>query len=269
MKIRVCHLKDTDIIFNLVQDTIDRIYPHYYPSGAVSFMKHYHKREQLEKEIENGDVYLSEEDGIAVATGSTEGNGIKRLFVAPEHQGKGYGSHMMDFLEEVVAKRYASAVIDASLPAYELYLKRGYRNLKYHTAPLRGGDVLCYYEMEKVFNKQNTGGNYNNLLFRSIENSGNGEVSETTVFHYHQQGNIVWADYHGGEIAAGVLVGTSDEHGELDFRYRHYNLKNEMRAGICHSVPERTEHGKLRLRESWEWTEGGSGKGTSVIEETE
>ncbi len=269
MNIRKASANDMKMVYRIVHETIDTVYPHYYPNGAVSFMKHYHRTELIQKEIMEENVYLLEDHDTLVATGTIEENGIKRLFVLPEHQGKGYGTQMMDFLEDIVSNKYASAVIDSSLPAYNMYLNRGYYSLHYQTVTLDNDDVLCYHKMEKIFKSAENSGNYNNRFFRTIQNSGNGEVSETTVFHYHQNGNIVWADYHGGQIRAGVLVGTLDENGALDFRYRHYNLNHEMRAGICHSVPERTEHGRLQLRENWEWTEGASGRGTSVIEEME
>ena len=269
MNIRKASADDIKIVYNIVHETIDTIYPHYYPDGAVSFMKHYHRTEIIQKEIMEENVYLLKDCGTFAATGTVEKNGIKRLFVLPKYQGKGYGTQMMDFLEKLVSKKYASAIIDSSLPAYNMYLKRGYYSLHYQTVMLNNNDVLCYHEMEKIFQSAENSENYNNRLFRTIQNSGNGQVSETTVFHYHQNDDIVWADYHGGEIRAGVLVRTLDENGALDFRYRHYNLNNEMRAGVCHSVPERTKHGRLRLRESWEWTEGASGKGTSMIEEME
>ena len=31
-------------------------------------------------------------------------------------------------------------------------------------------------------------------------NSANGEVSEQTVFHYHQKDTVIWAEYAGGDI---------------------------------------------------------------------
>ena len=91
-----------------------------------------------------------------------------------------------------------------------------------------------------------------------------GEVSEQTVFSYHQKDNVIWAEYSGGSIVKGVLIGTMDEENKLHFSYQHINTDGEMRFGTCDSRPE-TVDGKLRFYESWKWTEGE--EGTSVIEE--
>ena len=75
--------------------------------------------------------------------------------------------------------------------------------------------------------------NYNGKKFISIQNSGTGEVGAETVFHYHQKGNIVWAEYSGGEIARGTLIAICNEAGELDMRYQHLNVRGELMTGKC------------------------------------
>jgi hypothetical protein len=34
--------------------------------------------------------------------------------------------------------------------------------------------------------------NYNDRLFKAVSNSENGEVDESTIFHYRQTGDLVW-----------------------------------------------------------------------------
>ncbi|WP_439488067.1 n-acetylglutamate synthase [Algoriphagus sp.] len=109
--------------------------------------------------------------------------------------------------------------------------------------------------------------NYNNRAFRAIQNSENGETSSDTIFHYHQEGNILTANYSGGKILKGHLIGLVDEVGNINMRYHQVNNKGELMTGICHSIPEILESGKIRLHEIWEWTSGDQSKGESVIEE--
>ncbi len=101
-------------------------------------------------------------------------------------------------------------------------------------------------------------------FFCTVENPEGGEVSGKTVFSYHQKGSVVWAEYSGGRIIKGVLLGTMDDAHELRFDYRHINTDGETKSGSCVSQP-RTENGRLRLYENWKWTDGA--EGTSVIEE--
>ena len=49
--------------------------------------------------------------------------------------------------------------------------------------------------------------NLDNKKFVAVENTSNGEVSSQTEFHYHQQGEMIWAEYCGGEILKGFLIG--------------------------------------------------------------
>ena len=85
-----------------------------------------------------------------VGTGSIRGNEICRLFILPEHQAKGYGNRLMDFLEDMVFRKYQAVHIDASFPAESMYLKRGYRIKTYEKIETGGGDYLCYHTMEKA-----------------------------------------------------------------------------------------------------------------------
>lgn len=108
---------------------------------------------------------------------------------------------------------------------------------------------------------------YDGKTLRSVENSPNGEVSGDTTFHYHQDGNIVWAEYSGGDIVRGHLIAVADDDGVLDMRYQHVNNNGELMTGVCTSRPELLPDGRIRLHESWAWTSGDRSSGTSVVEE--
>ena len=109
--------------------------------------------------------------------------------------------------------------------------------------------------------------NYEGRLFRSVENSDNGEVGAETQFEYHQEGPYIWARYGGGEIRLGQLLGEVTPGGKLSFRYHHYNRSGEYRSGQCEATPELLPDGRLRLRERWQWTNGDESRGESVVEE--
>lgn len=109
--------------------------------------------------------------------------------------------------------------------------------------------------------------NYDSKTFRPSMNSENGETSNETIFHYRQDGNILTANYSGGKIKIGHLIGIVDEYGNIDMRYHQININNELMTGICKSRPEFLPNGKLRLHEMWEWTSGDNSKGTSIMEE--
>ena len=108
---------------------------------------------------------------------------------------------------------------------------------------------------------------YNGRVFRSVSNSGSGEVDASTTFHYHQEGALVWAEYSGGAIARGHLIAIADEDSRLDMRYQHINSAGELMTGICRTIPEELPDGRLRLHEIWQWTSGDLSFGESQLEE--
>lgn len=109
--------------------------------------------------------------------------------------------------------------------------------------------------------------NYHNRVFRTQSNSDNGETSDETEFHYKQVGNIVFADYSGGNIKYGHLLGIVSEYGTIEMRYHQINLSGQLMTGRCESIPEILENGKIRLHETWQWTSGDLSKGKSIVEE--
>jgi len=106
-----------------------------------------------------------------------------------------------------------------------------------------------------------------NKHFRLSGNTGNGEVSSATTFHYHQQHNRVWADYAGGDIVQGHLLGFVNEQGMLEIVYHHINKAGKLKTGKCISTIETLPSGRLRLHESWQWTCDDFSEGESVLVE--
>lgn len=133
----------------IVKETIQKVYPHYYPSGAVQFFLDLHSVVRLKEVISSEEIYLVTEHGNIIGTGSIRKNEICRLFILPEYQGKGYGSRLMDLLEARILENYPKVHVDASFPAESMYLKRGYQITSYEKVETENGDFLCYHTMEK------------------------------------------------------------------------------------------------------------------------
>lgn len=140
---------DRDIVTELVRETIKAVYPKYYPAGAVDFFLAHHKPENIASDIEAGKVYVLASDGVIVGTVTIDGNDIARLFVKPSEQGKGHGSKLIDFAENMIFGYSETVRIDSSLPAKAMYIKRGYREKEYRKILTDNGDFLCYDVMEK------------------------------------------------------------------------------------------------------------------------
>ncbi|MBQ8567804.1 MAG: GNAT family N-acetyltransferase [Oscillospiraceae bacterium] len=140
---------DYNIVQEITVDTINEIYPRYYPMGAVRFFLKHHSPENIMSDIKGGIVYLLIDNNKAVGTVTIRNNEICRLFVLPEHQKKGYGGRLIAYAEKLISESCDSAVLDASLPAKEIYMKKGYSVRNAHSIKTDNGDYLCYDVMEK------------------------------------------------------------------------------------------------------------------------
>ena len=142
----------TDIIFNIVQNTVTTIYPKYYPKEVVDFFCQLHSRENITRDIENGNVGILVVDNQIVGTGSHEDNHITRVYVLPKYQKRGCGTYIIKSIETEIADKYDKAWLEASLPAALLYEKLGFVTIKHEQYCMKNGAVLVYEIMEKEFN---------------------------------------------------------------------------------------------------------------------
>lgn len=140
---------DLEQITALVQETIKTIYPKYYPKEVVDFFCQLHCLENIRKDVEDGRVGVLKIDDEIVGTGCYKENHITRVYVKPTAQRKGYGSCIMQCLENAIRYDYDTVNLDASLPACCLYEKRGYKTVKHERWNVENGVVLVYEIMEK------------------------------------------------------------------------------------------------------------------------
>ncbi len=134
MSIKIAQQSDIDIVKDITHTTIKAIYPHYYSNGAVVFFLNHHNDENIKNDISSDCVFLYyDKEHKAVGTVTIKKNEICRLFVLPQYQGNGYGKVLLDFAESEIAKHYDEIILDASLSAKSIYLKRGYKEIEYHT----------------------------------------------------------------------------------------------------------------------------------------
>jgi hypothetical protein len=100
--------------------------------------------------------------------------------------------------------------------------------------------------------------NYDGKVFRS----GSGATAR-----WHQAGDLVWADFAGGDVRRGSLTGRCRPDGSLELAYSMVLAGGEVVAGHCTSTPERLPDGRIRLRERWRRFTPHPTAGLSTIEE--
>ncbi len=91
-----------------------------------------------------------------------------------------------------------------------------------------------------------------------------GVVNADTVFEFTQTGDIAEARYAGGRVKLGRLVGIIS--GDcFEFRYAQVHDDGTLHAGHSNCTLERTDEGKIRIVERYQWAGGGAG--TNIIQE--
>ncbi|WP_086565093.1 hypothetical protein [Streptomyces africanus] len=103
------------------------------------------------------------------------------------------------------------------------------------------------------------------LVLAPVADQAPGQVGTRTRFTYHEKDGEIWAEYTGGDVVRGHLVGTR-EGDRLDFRYVQLKGDGATSSGHCVSTVVELPDGRVRLEESWEW-ESQVGSGTSVVEQ--
>lgn len=152
MRIYEAKAEDFETIVKIVHTTINTIYPMYYPDDVVKYFLNHHSNENIKKAMNNEKIMLvNDGSGNVVGTGTLYNNEIKRMFILPQYQGKSYGAQLLEKLEQLaIDDGHETVVLSASLPAYGLYIDRGYIPIKYNKIITEKGQALCYNEMKKT-----------------------------------------------------------------------------------------------------------------------
>ena len=103
--------------------------------------------------------------------------------------------------------------------------------------------------------------NYDGRRFRA---AGGGDG---TVARYHQDGDLVWADFTGGAIRRGAVTGRCDADGTLRLAYTMVLATGEVIAGRTVNTPRRDADGRILLREEWQRFGEHAASGVSHLEE--
>lgn len=141
------HLDEAE---HIVHQSIRVTYGLHYPPEVVDFfLSKIHTRENIRRDIENHSLWMIRGDEGFVGTGCINGNMLSRVYILPEAQGKGYGTGIMDFLEQTASGTCTSVRLSPSLPAVEFYKKRGYVLAEHSECTLEHGVTLVHDMMEK------------------------------------------------------------------------------------------------------------------------
>lgn len=93
-----------------------------------------------------------------------------------------------------------------------------------------------------------------------------GVVNHETIFAFRQRGGAVTAQYSGGNILHGFLVGVLDG-AVLTFRFCQMQTDARLDSGASTGQIEFTDDGRLRIIEEFEWQSRPGERGVNVFKE--
>lgn len=100
-----------------------------------------------------------------------------------------------------------------------------------------------------------------------VKTAENGVVNHDTIFHFVQKEHVVTAEYEGGKIRKGFLVGTFRNANQLEFSYCQMQLDGKLDNGVSTCEVAKNADGKITLTEHFEWKSRPGEFGTNVFQE--
>lgn len=140
---------DAQKVWHIVWHTKNAIYPDYYTRAVVEYIDRYYTFDIIKNDIDQGRTRVLVKDGKIIGTGSRVDNHIMRVYVLPEFQGQGFGSVIMDELENEIFADFDDCELEASLPACIFYENRGYKTVKHVKEDIGNGKCIITSDLNK------------------------------------------------------------------------------------------------------------------------
>jgi hypothetical protein len=100
-----------------------------------------------------------------------------------------------------------------------------------------------------------------------IKTAENGVVNHETIFLFSQENDVVSAEYAGGKIRLGFLVGKLTPENQLTFSYCQMQTDGTLDNGVSTCELSKNENGKITLTEHFEWKSRPGEFGTNIFQE--
>ena len=107
----------------------------------------------------------------------------------------------------------------------------------------------------------------NDRVFVPVHNTVSGTVSNATRFTFKQSGPDITADYNGGDVVDGHILGTFTKEDTASLIYQCRTLGGELKSGEALAHFSVNQAGRICIDMQWQWLNGDHSSGTSHYEE--
>jgi GNAT superfamily N-acetyltransferase len=144
---------DVEALQKLIYNTINESYKDFYGPHSIRYFKEYHSRSKILADAGEGYTVVVELNERIVGTGTVCGTNIRRVFISPAFQGRGWGRMVMEALEKNALSQGLNHLnLHASLPSQVFYRHLGYRTKEEGFIQVSPDERLDYFYMEKTLN---------------------------------------------------------------------------------------------------------------------
>ncbi|HSW71909.1 MAG TPA: hypothetical protein VLG44_00680 [Chlamydiales bacterium] len=135
--------------------------------------------------------------------------------------------------------------------------------------------LACGYA-DQVSNNQSNNNHYtplnnsislNNIRMNVIHTDASGVVNHETIFYFSESNGVISAEYSGGKISQGFLVGKFTNDNQLVFSYCQMQVDGKLDFGTSQCTVSRANNGKIILTEHFEWASRPGEFGTNIFQE--
>ena len=150
IRFRLFQLPDINAIQSLMEETISTCYTTFPIAYRQHWMEDHHSVDQILQEATEGLTLVMECEGRIIGTGNILGNRIQSIIVHPDFQRHGYGTELLQRLEQYARNNRISAVqLWALTPAQPFFKQLGYQTISEHQFNAPNLQQFKYYIMEK------------------------------------------------------------------------------------------------------------------------
>jgi ribosomal protein S18 acetylase RimI-like enzyme len=133
-----------------MEETISMCYATFPPAYRQHWLEDHHSVDHILQEATEGLTLVMECEGRIIGTGNILGNRIQSIIVHPDFQRQGYGTELMQRLEQYARNNRISAVqLSALTPARPFFQRLGYQTISEHQFKAQNLGQFKYYIMEK------------------------------------------------------------------------------------------------------------------------
>jgi N-acetylglutamate synthase-like GNAT family acetyltransferase len=143
-------LTDINAIQSLMEETISTCYATFPLAYRQHWMNDHHSVDQILQEATEGLTLVMDCEGRIMGTGNITGNTIQSIIIRPDMQRQGYGTELLQRLEQYARNNRISVLLLSALtPSRPFFIRLGYHTTSEQYFKAENLRQFKYFIMEK------------------------------------------------------------------------------------------------------------------------